>query len=551
MSDPVPAPAASAPLATVAAPEATSAAMAGKHYDVIVIGSGAGGATFAQKVAATGKSVLMLERGEHLPIEPDNWSANAVWLQRKYRANESWIDRKGRPFRPNTHYWVGGNTIFYGAALMRLRKGDFSETPHAGGISPAWPIGYGDLAPFYDEAERVWNVHGDRRADPSEDHDAPQYAHGPLTHEPSVTALKGLFERRGWKPFPLPLGVRREDARPWASDCIRCTTCGGHPCLRMAKSDARLIVNEVEARPNVTLLTGRKVKKLETDAAGRQVRAVVCETAGGEEIFRGDLVVLAAGAVNSAMVLLRSATGTGAHENGLANSSDQVGRNYMFHNLTATVSMTAARVEAQFPKTLGLNDFYWKDVEGGFDFPMGHVQLLEYMSGETIKGQIANKMPAWLVPDFAAGAIARRMMAFLTISEDLPDPANRARLNKKGQIVLEYRHNNLAGHERLRLKLRRQLEKAGMMCHCLHQHKFSMDELLPLYGTAHQAGTVRMGADKARSVVDPMCKAHDLDNLYVVDSGVFVTSAAVNPTLTIVANAMRVGEHVAARLSGH
>lgn len=535
------------PLAKVANADGTSAHMQSRHYDIIIIGSGAGGATIAQRLAKTGKSILILERGEHLPVEPENWSPGAVWLQQRYRTKEQWIDRKGRPFRPNTHYWVGGNTIFYGAALMRLRKNDFEETEHSGGTSPAWPIQYSDLAPYYNEAEHVWQVHGQRGADPSDDPDAPPYDFGPLTHDPSILTLKAAFERRGWKPFPLPLGVQRSDERPWASGCIRCKTCGGHPCLRMAKSDARLVMNKVETEPNVTLLTGRKVLRLEAQG-GRSVKEIVCETRGAEERFSGDIVVLAAGAVNSAIILLRSRQAR--HENGLANSSDQVGRNYMFHTLTATVSMTPAKVDAQFPKTLGLNDFYWKDPEGGFDLPMGHVQLLEYMSGDTIKGQIANKMPAWIVPDGVASMIAKRVLAFLTISEDLPDPANRARLDKQGRIVLEYKHNNLKGHERLRLKLRKELEAAGMICHCLRQHKFNLDELLPLYGTAHQCGTLKMGRDPERSVVDVDCRAHDLDNLYVADSSVFVTSAAVNPTLTIVANAMRVADRIAERLSG-
>lgn len=519
---------------------------ASRRYDVIVVGSGAGGATVAQRLAPAGKSILILERGEHLPIEPDNWSPGAVWLARKYRTTERWFDRKGRPFRPNTHYWVGGNTIFYGAALMRLRKRDFEETRHAGGVSPAWPIRYSELAPYYDEAERLWHVRGARGADPTDDPDAPPYLFGPLGHDPSVAMIKGHFERQGWKPFPLPLGVRRTDARPWASGCIRCTTCGGHPCLRMAKSDARLVINEIDDLPNVDLVTGRKAVRLETDASGKSVTGVVCEGPEGLETYRGDIVVLAAGAVNSAIILLRSASP--AHPEGLANGSDQVGRNYMFHTLTATVSISPGKVEAPFPKTLGINDFYWGDPEGGYDLPMGHVQLLEYMSGETIKGQIANKMPAWLVPDGVAKTLARRMLAFLTISEDLPDPRNRAKLGRDGRIELHYRHNNIEGHERLRLKLRRSLESIGMICQCFKQRKFALDELLPLYGTAHQCGTLRMGVDRAASVVDPSCKAHELDNLYVADSGVFVTSAAVNPTLTIVANALRIGDAIKARL---
>lgn len=528
-------------------PEETPAGVASKSWDVIIIGSGAGGATLAYRLARTGKSILILERGERLPVEPDNWSAAAVWLRSKYRAKETWIDKKGKSFRPNTHYWVGGNTTFYGAALMRFRKGDFSEQPHPGGVSPAWPIDYADLAPFYTEAEKLWAVRGARGADPTDDAEAPPYEHAPLQHDPGVAQIKAVFERRGWKPYPLPLGIIRDDRKPWSSPCIRCNTCGGHPCLRAAKSDARRILQMAEEQANVTLLTGRLVERIETDASGRIAKTVVCRIAdGAEERFAGDVIVLAAGAVNSAAVLLRSARP--GHENGLANGSDQVGRNYMFHTSTATVSVSPAPVEARFPKTLGISDFYWNDPEGGFDLPMGHVQLLEYMSAETIKGHLSSVLPPWFIPTVLLGAMEKRMLAFLTMSEDLPLPENRVLLTGDGRIRLEYTYNNMPGHLRLRKKLRKTLEQAGLMCHCLHQWKFSLDELLPLYGTAHQNGTLRMGRDPNASVVDASCKAHELDNLYVADASVFCSSAAVNPALTIAANALRIGEGMAQRI---
>lgn len=529
----------------VHSPEETPAGLTGKNWDVIIVGSGAGGATMAHRLAKTGKSILVLERGERLPIEPENWSPAAVWIRSRYRTKEKWLDKKGKEFRPNTHYWAGGNTMFYGAALMRFRKRDFEEVTHAGGVSPAWPIRYDDLAPYYSEAEQLWSVHGERGADPSDDADAPAYAHAPLAHDPGVSAIRGIFLRRGWKPYPLPLGILRNADTPWDSPCIRCSTCGGHPCLRMGKSDARRILNMAEKHSNVVLLTGRKAMRIETDGPGRVATHVVCETAGGEEKFRGDIIVLAAGAVNSAALLLNSRSPT--HPNGLANGSDQVGRNYMFHTSTATISVSPQPVEAPFPKTMGLSDFYWNDPEGGFEFPMGHVQLLEYMSADTIKGHLSSKLPAWFIPTILLGAMEKRMIAFLTMSEDLPLPENRVRVTPEGRIALDYTFNNLQGHLRLRKKLRQTLDKAGLMCHCLHGFKFSMDELLPLYGTAHQNGTLRMGDDPASSPIDRDCKAHELDNLYVADASVFCSSAAVNPVLTLVANSMRVGDGIARR----
>jgi choline dehydrogenase-like flavoprotein len=298
--------------------------------------------------------------------------------------------------------------------------------------------------------------------------------------------------------------------------------------------------------PNVTLLTSRKAVRIETDAAGRSVTEVVCETPHGEERWSGDIVVVAAGAANTAALLLASA-GPG-HENGLANGSDQVGRNYMFHTLTAMVSLTAAHCDITFPKTLAVNDFYWKDPAGGFDYPMGHIQLLEYMSGQTLVGEISDWLPPALVPGPLAGAIASRLLSMLVISEDLPKPENRVRLTPDKRIVLEYEHNNLEGHQRLVRVLEASLAGFIDHAHPISQHHFQLDSLLPLYGTAHQCGTVRFGADAKSSVLDPWCKAHELDNLYVTDTSFFVTAGAVNPTLTTVANAMRVGDHLIERL---
>ena len=517
------------------------------NFDLVIIGSGAGGATLAQRLAPSGKSILILERGEHLPREAENWNARAVFIQHRYRTQEKWYDKQGKPFTPNTHYWVGGNTSFYGAALMRLRNRDFEEVAHAGGVSPAWPISLTDLAPYYAEAERLWRVHGARGGDPTENGDEPPYAYAAVHHDPGIAQLKTHWEGQGWRPFSLPLGVDLDQAHPVTSACIRCKTCGGYPCLVKAKSDARtLAVEPLLGAPNVTLLTGRKVVRLETDPGGKSVTAVVCQTEGGEERWTGDIVVLAAGAANSAAVLLASAND--AHPDGLANGSDQVGRNYMFHTLTAMVSLTTCAVEVTFPKTLAVNDFYWGDPAGGFDKPMGHIQLLEYMSGQTLEGQISDWLPPGLVPDVMADALAERMLSMLVISEDLPLPQNRVRLSPDGRINLDYAYNNLDGHERLVNKLKASLDGFVDHAHPISQHHFQFDSLLPLYGTAHQAGTVRFGSDPASSVLDPWCKAHQLDNLYVVDTSFFPSIGAVNPTLTVVANAMRVGDHLLERL---
>ena len=517
------------------------------HFDVVIIGSGAGGGTIAQRLAASGKSILILERGDQLTREAENWSPKAVFVQRRYRTQEKWYDKHDKPFQPNTHYWVGGNTTFYGAALMRLRGRDFGEVQHAGGVSPAWPISLTDLAPYYMEAETLWRVHGARGDDPTEEGTEPPYAFAPVHDDPGIAQLRGHWVAQGWKPFTLPLGINLDQAHPVTSPCIRCKTCGGYPCLLKAKSDARTIAIEpLMGMENITLLTGRKVTRLETDPSGRTVTEVVCQTEQGEERWTGDIVVLAAGAANTAAVLLASANA--AHPNGLANSSDQVGRNYMFHTLTAMVSLTAAHVDITFPKTLACNDFYWSDPDGSYDKPMGHIQLLEYMSGQTLEGQVSDWLPPGLMPDFISEGVAERMLSMLVISEDLPLPENRVRLSSDGRICLDYTYNNLEGHERLVKKLHASLDGFVDRAHPISQHHFDFGSLLPLYGTAHQAGTVRFGKDPKSSVLDVWCKAHELDNLYVTDTSFFPSIGSVNPTLTTVANALRVGDHLLDRM---
>ncbi|MGF1544773.1 MAG: GMC oxidoreductase [Parvularculaceae bacterium] len=518
-------------------------------YDVVVIGSGAGGATIARRLAETGKSILILERGPRLPIGVENWDAREVFIRERYKTTEVWRDRKNRKLHPTTHYWVGGNTSFYGSALFRFRKRDFDEVAHCDGVSPAWPISYADLKPYYDEAETIWRVRGDRagdNADPTDDPDAPQFALPPIEDDPEIAALRADLKSGGWKPFVLPLGIDREDAAPWRGACVRCTTCGGFPCLMRAKSDARAIGGAAEAFANVTVQPDSRVVRLETDGRGREVTGVVYERAGETARVRGDVVVLAAGAVNSAALLLRSANAT--HPEGLANGSDQVGRNFMFHTLSAVLSTTGAPVKASFSKTLALNDFYWGDPGGGFDYPMGNIQGLEYMNADAIRGQVRAMVPTWAFPKVLANLIARRILAFLAVTEDLPRAKNRVRINRRDEITLDYWYNNLEAHNRLVERFMGKMSELGRMCGCARQHRYQFSELLPLFGVAHQQGTLRMGADPASSVVAAACKAHELDNLYVGDTSVNVSSAAVNPTLTVVANGLRIGDHLIDRL---
>jgi choline dehydrogenase-like flavoprotein len=521
-----------------------AAARADRSYDVVVIGSGAGGASLAQRLAPTGKSILILERGEHLPVEAANWDPKEVFLRHRYRSREKWRDRKGGTFTPNIHYWVGGNTIFYGAALYRFRKRDFEEVAHhGGGVSPAWPISYEDLKPYYFEAEQLWGVRGARGADRTDDADAPPYPFPALSHDPEIARVKANLTRLGLHPFEMPVAVDRDDAAPGMSPCIRCRTCGGYPCLREAKGDGRKMVARARRHANVELVTGARVMRLETDRSGRSVRAVVYRSRDGEQRVRGDVVVLAAGAINSAAILLQS---PGPKGGALANGSDQAGRNYMFHTASASLTFALPKIRTDFPKTMAINDWYWSDPDGGFDYPMGHVQLLEYLHGDVLRGQLSNSVPAALIPKSFAAALGDRILAFLVMTEDLPEARNRVRVDRGGRVRVDYWHNNLVAHKRLISRFHNYMTRAGRICRCLRGYEARLDGVLPVYGTAHQCGTLRMGRDPKSSVVDADCRAHELDNLYVADTSVFVSSAAVNPALTCIANALRVADKIAA-----
>jgi choline dehydrogenase-like flavoprotein len=279
------------------------------RYDVIIIGSGAGGGTLAHRLAPSGKRILILERGNYLPREAENWSTEAVFAGDRYKARETWHDQDGKPFHPGIHYWVGGNTKMYGAVLLRLRERDFEAVQHADGISPAWPLSYQDFASYYTEAERLYHVHGERGSDPTEPPSADPYPHPAVSHEPRIQQLADDLTRAGHRPFPLPVGIMLNEARPHDSACIRCATCDGYPCLVQAKADAHVVcVKPALQYPNVSLLTGAYVDRIDTSVTGREASEIVVRRNGEEERYGADIVVVAAGAINSAALLLRSAS---------------------------------------------------------------------------------------------------------------------------------------------------------------------------------------------------------------------------------------------------
>ena len=494
--------------------------------DIAIIGSGAGGGTIAYALRNSGATVLLLERGEFLPSEPENSSARAVFIEKRYKPRETWIDGDGTPFQPgSTHYFVGGNTKMYGACLARYRAEDFGAYDLEDGPSPAWPIDYAQLAPYYDEAEAIYRVHGQAGADFMEPpRNGVQYPFPPVAHHPVIQRLADSLSAQGLRPFPLPMGI---DVRP-GGRCVLSKSCDGFACPHDAKSDADVCcVRPALLSDDVQLRTRALARRLVTDPSGRTVVRLEAEIDGESVDVVAAKYVLSAGAVNSAALLLRSANSS--HPNGLANSSDQVGRNYLQHmNGTLIAVDPLHKNDAVFQKTLGVNDFYSGDPQDpAWPFPLGSVQLIGKLQAEMVTSSRRIPLPV-------ARAFAERSVDWWTFTEDTPLAENRVTIASNDTIQVTWRPTNVESQRRLLAATARMMRRAGYPLVFTETHGVAVN--------SHQAGTLRFGDDPATSVLDPHCRAHDLSNLYVVD-GSFHPSLGGGPggpTLTIAAMALRV-----------
>jgi choline dehydrogenase-like flavoprotein len=495
-----------------------------EKFDIVIIGSGMGGGTLAYALRESGARILLVERGGYLPQEPENWSPKAVFKDNRYKSPERWTDAHRRPFSPGVHYFVGGNTKVYGAALPRFRREDFEALEHEGGTSPAWPIRYEDLEPYYAAAERLYFVHGDAGADPCEPPRSSPYPFPPVPHEPYIVELHHLLRHQGLRPYTLPVGI---DLRA-GGRCIRCKTCDGFPCQVLAKADAEVCaVRPALEHEDVLLWTNAYATRLLTDSSGKHVTAVEIEQNGALVRVQADLFVISCGAVNSAALLLRSANA--AHPRGLANSSGLVGRNYMVHNNTALMAVDPRRRNpTQFQKTLAVNDFYLGG--GEWPYPLGNLQML----GKLQAGMLTAKKP--FVPTPILQSMADHSVEWWVMSEDLPHPENRATLTPAGGIQVHWQPTNRLAHEKLIETTKRVMREAG--------YPLILVQRMGIETNSHQCGTLRFGNDPETAVLDATCKAYDLDNLYAIDSSFFPSSAAINPGLTIAAQALRVAEHL-------
>lgn len=495
-----------------------------QYYDVIIVGTGAGGGTLARKLAPTGKKILVLERGDLRYKESSELFNTEVFKKEQFHAPEAWYDNAGEPFYPQTNYSVGGNTKIYSGVLMRMRDRDFAAVQHQDGISPAWPLGYQEFEPYYTDAEQLYQVHGKAGDDPTEPPHSKDYPFAEVAHEAHIQDTCDLLAEQGLHPAYLPIGLG-DQGRTDAEDT------GISPALEFE---------------NVTLKTAAQAVCLHTNPSGSEVKAVQAKIGEQSYLFLGHLVVVACGAVNSAALLLRSTNEK--HPNGLANRSNQVGRNLMKQQLSVVVQLTASTNSGLFPRTVGLNDFYWGD--GDFPYPMGHVQN----SGGILQDVIFAEAPpifsalARVMPDFGLRQLATRSLGWWLQTEDLPDSNNRVRF-VGDKLRIDYEPNNVEAHDRLVYRWVDVLKSVEAAKPSVFNRSTHPRSDMPTQVVAHQCGTCRFGEDPETSVLDLNCRAHDVDNLYVVDSSFFPSNASVSPALTVIANALRVGEHLVQRLN--
>ena len=489
--------------------------------EFLIIGSGPGGTAAALKLVRAGRRVLMIEKGPFLPKEADNRDSKAVYGDKKYRTSDRWIDKDGEEFQPWMHYYVGGNAKLYGAALYRFRKADFQEITYPEGLSPAWPIAYEDLDRFYDEAEELYSVHGDREADPTEPTTAP-YPLAPLPDEKGMSAVKEHLLSAGVESIPLPVGVSLKSRNErWDVDLSHFD----------AYPDPSLAKGEPEGCALPELLENSDVFELRTDCEARKFLSDSGRVAGVElsdgEVLTAQHYICAAGAINSAALFLNSEA-----DGSFANSSGLVGKNYMCHICTTASAVFAEPHGASFAKTYGTNHWYQPDqrkvlhgsvqTQGKWDAAQYALEKWTHDEGEDLE------------------SLAARSFEFFFMTEDLPAKENAVTLTEDGRIKIERDVLGMGEHELLVEKFEKSLSEGTVL-----QLERFRHQVLPVSWCTHQCGTLKFGDDPQTSVLNRMCRAHDVQNLTVLDASFFPSSSALNPTLTIVANALRVGEHLA------
>jgi choline dehydrogenase-like flavoprotein len=474
-------------------------------YDVIIIGSGAGGSAAAYHLTQTGKKVLLLEKGLQLPRDGSTLDTDTVMRRGAFLSAEKWIDRDGKPLVPEEHFNLGGKTKWYGAALLRFSPREFeADLAHQ---CMGWPIGYADLEPFYAEAEELLGV---RAFEPEPD------------LQRAVAGLRRLDA--AWEKQILMVGL--------APDILQYREEAEHfdafASVRGLKSDAeKCLLDRVRAKSNLTIATGKPVRKLlAAERAPQRLTGVECEDGTR---YEADVVMLAAGALHSPRLLQ-----TYLENSELSRTLPayrNVGRNYKFHVLTALLAFSRRPVIDVLSKTLLLTHER---------FPHSKVQTL----GGSLARDIVLTQASQFAPRMLVEPLARRALGLFLQTEDGSHRDNRivAARGRRARPQIDHDPARLPGayaeHRELVRTLSRQLLRLGYI---------PVTKAIPPTGTAHACGTLVTGTDPSASVVDPEGRVHGMENLYVVDGSVLPRSSRVNPALTIYAWGLRVASRLAMR----
>ena len=485
--------------------------------DLIIVGSGVGGASLAAALAPSGLKIIVLEKGERILPTPEARDDVAIFQRGHFAPTEKWMGSDGTPFVAGNYYAVGGNSKFYGAVMYRYRETDFLPRAHLQGSSPGWPMRYADLEPWYGKAETLFRVRGTTKEDPSEPVHSTGYTYPPVPDEPVMRKVRDRLKRAGAHPSSLPLAI---DIEQWLAEGK--TGWDAFPNTGRGKIDAESgPLTDALAHQNVRLMTGAEVLRLETDAIGEQVLAAIVRVNGHEQRLTARAFAVAAGAIQTAALLLRSANAT--HPTGLANGSDQLGRNFMNHNSSAMLTIDPRlRNTSIYQKTLSFNDFY--DVDPVTGYPLGNVQGLGRITAPILQANMK------ILPMPLARLVAAYAFGWFLQSEDIPNPESRVMV-KDGQIVMHWQRSNMAAHEALIARTKSVMKRAGFPIVLVHTFGRKT--------TSHQCGTARLGRDIAQSVVNTDLRAHQIKNMWITDASVLPTSAAVNPALTVAALVLR------------
>lgn len=509
--------------------------MADKHFDAIIIGSGFGGSMTAHRLANAGWKIAIIERGDSIKRGPHNWGRNAsVDLTPNYDKSQPYdVIRGGNKPRMGSYSAYGGPSIFYGGVSFRFREDDFNPPEDIVGDSKAkWPISYDDISPYYDQAEEILQISGEDKIDPTEPHRNRPFPQGPPKLAKISEKIKTAAQSLGLHPFRLPMAINYEDKS--RNICQRCTTCDTFACAIGAKNDLETMILSKFEPDQVTVFKQTIVNRLEEKEG--IISNVYCISTQDDTSFTlsSDIVVLSAGALGSPHLLLNSEL---EKKNP---AGDKVGRFLMRHAnaIVFGIFPTPPDKEKVFHKELAIMDYYYGDAS--ITYPKHKLGSLQSISTPP-PGLVEMEAPKPLGKIAALGV--NLLTGLLAIAEDQPQYDNRITVDLnsrtkydmgKAIISSEYTDRDIAAVTELAKKAKTILKKTGAWTQYIHH----------IRTFSHTVGTVRMGDDPSQAPLDKYCNFRGVDNLYVIDGSFMPTSAAVNPSLTISANALRVSDHI-------